>query len=389
MEVKGKVTNGNNYYLTEGKILARILRRDEKVAGRDWHPYVAEIEVPGKFPLLANESKEFSFAWDVPALAPSGEYQVDLFYLAGRRYVLSGLSYIVNVPGGTTGFTVRESGPPAGANFDRSSVRLAGKNLTLRSVPPTLPADKPISVSAKINTIGGNALPVVITKKLFNWSDTDKTQPLESVTETIIIDPKKPQEVSFNWQKPKAGVYELVLTALPINQDALPSILRVRFPVEGNTPRIIFGGITGQEDDNVKITACAVNGTFGEGKGTVNARIMTGDKILGSGESKLQNTAGVLTAKFVVPLEALKGKEFSVLTEAKNEQGEVIDSHAVKYANDVFGKVEEPIVQKTTERPPEKTNTIKSYILLTAFLVGVLIIAITAALLFWKRKKYY
>lgn len=370
VELAGLVHNSNDYPLPQGKIIARVLRYEPTVGARDWHPVVAEQVLTGDYSLAAQSSRAFTFAWPVPAAAPAGGYRVEFYYLVGGRYVLAGIPYTANFPGGVAGFSVQNADLARAITFDRSSVLLAGEPLALRAVPPTLNADAPITVAVKLTAEGPTSVPVTLTKTLYEWSDTDQDPPLSTDSTKTVVTSGKPLTVSFTWDAPQAGVYELVLSAQPDDPAVLPTLVKVRFPVFGNTPRVIYAGVGAIEGGAATITTCVVNGTTGEGTGTVKTTVRAGEAVVA--ETTGQTEAGGLsTTNVQVPLAQLAGVS-TVDVEAADEQGRVTDRHTVTYGAGVLAAA---AAEDSTQRG----------LVMAAVVIGLLVVALIGAWLMRRR----
>lgn len=383
LKISGMIKNNNEYPLPGGQVLVRILRQDPKVELRDWHPIVADIPM-NEMMLLANESKPLNFEWTVPALAPAGTYRAEFFYQAAGRYSMAGLPFIANATGGSVLFSVKSAGIETAINFDRSSVLLNGKPLGLRSVPPTLETDKPVTVSAKLKLENNNKKPINIslTKKLFNWSDADQTKPLSETTEVVALKPGQTVPTNFQWDKPIEGVYQLQLSAQPENPQILPSILKVRFPVGGDSPRLIFAGVGKiNSDGSAEVVACGLNGTFGETNGSVTTKIESGGKVLSEKTDAITKT-GMATILLPLTKEQLM-KSFTVSTQATNAAGEVTDKHAVKYEPSMFGFKS---TSNTKTTPPTLPAPKNNWVVYGLPIILLVIVLVGGAILYFKKK---
>lgn len=330
LRMNGVLQNHNDIPLPAGQILARILRHDVSVEAEHWHPIVAEVRAPGEYPLTARGSRPFTLTWPIPAQAPAGIYRMEFFYLAGSRYVFAGIPYVTNITGGSVLFQVTDSRTPAAVTFDRSSVRVNDRPFPLRAVPPTYPPSVPLQIIARVTAEAETPVPVELTTALYSWSDTDGMPPLTTQREVVTLDPGRPREVSFRWEAPSAGVYEVVFAATPSDRRVLPSILRVRFPVEGNTPRILFSGIGGvTERGEVDVVTCVVNGTIGEGTGNIATQVVTGRRTIGRAEGTTDG--GTLTTTHVVVPRRFSRSPIKVQAQATDERGRVTDAHRVAY----------------------------------------------------------
>lgn len=335
--ISGTLANENDYPLVNGVVLARLLRQDETVAAENWHPMVLEQSLPGNYDLLAKGTGSFSFDWAVPAEAPAGIYRLELFYLAGQRYVISGIPYVANSPASSTIFSVvNKNGSPRYANFDISTVQLNEQPLKLRSVPPTLPANEPVNISVNIKAESPDAIPVTLHSALYAWSDSDKKPPVWERTSHISIDPLKPFAATMHEDKLTPGAYELVMTITPDDPNILTSMVKVRFPIEGNMPRIIYSGIGGYENGQAIITTCTVNGTFdkigSKAGGSVGTKIETGGQVLGEGTTDTIADR-LTTATIKVPLtKEAKAQGLTISTIARNDQGVQSDTNSMVYS---------------------------------------------------------
>lgn len=376
--VQGTVTNMNDYPIPDGAIVAIIRRDDDTVASENWHPGIEQITLPQTYSLQANESKPFTFTWTIPASSPKGDYRIEFSYLAGGRYVLSGVPYVANFPGGRFLFTVRQGGSAKAAHFLRNTIRLNNQPLALRSVPPTLPADQPVTVTVQVTALSPDPIPVTLTTTLHNWSATDENSTVVSSKEDIVLAPNIQTPITFTWNNQKPGTYELVLTAISQDTTLLPSLIKIRFPIEGNVPRIIYSGIGGYEDNEAVIVTCVVNATRGEGQGQASTQITADGKVLASAQSVTD--AGTLTAYHArVPLSRVSNTAFTVATQLKDDRGQITDGHTLQY-NPVLterGGKESTSAQRA-EQPfnaGQLMRTIMRYTLLAALVVSVVAVA--------------
>lgn len=335
LRLSGTLTNGNEYPLPAGRLLARILREDKQVARAHWHPVVAEVELKGDFDLPANGKKIFHHSWRVPTGAPPGAYRAEFSYLAGQRFPLAGVPYVPNLPGTDVSFSVRDTSRPTALTFDRASVRLNGTPLALRAVPPALTPGQPVRLEARLRADGpGKLIAAAVKTTLYEWSDTDPEPPLTDAATEVEISPGQSVPVPFTWTPEQPGVYEVVLTATPADSRVLPSLLKVRVPVRGNAPRILYagpGGKTGTGD--VVMASCVLNSTEGEGLGSFTTRVLAGEKTIAETTGE---TAGELaTTLLTIPADELRGG-FAVEMTARTADGRVTDTHRTSYESAIL-----------------------------------------------------
>lgn len=333
ISISGTVANTNEYPIPQGKILARVLQQDQRVAPENWHPIVGEYSLPDTYSLTPQGNVPFTFSWNIPSQAPTGIYRVEFYFVANSRYIFAGIPFVSNVSGGSALFSV-EGTSDAGAVFDRSSVTLQGEKLELRSVPPILSATEAVSIATKIGATGANPISATLHTALHGWADTDGTPAISESTKDITISNTESLEIPFTWDVPRPGTFQLVLTATPTDSTLLPSIIKIRFSVEGNVQRIMYSGIGGYKADQAVITTCVANSTSGTGAGSIHTKVTSKD---GStiGESSTPVDPAVSVTTINIPRQAFSST-VQINTQAMNDQGDVIDEQTVEYTPDMF-----------------------------------------------------
>ncbi len=383
LQVTGTLRNTNAYPLPQGRIVARILRQDARVVAAHWHPIVSEQTLDGDYALGASGQRSFTFQWPVPEGAPAGLYRAEFFYLMGNRYIFSGIPYVSNFPGGTVLFSLRGTGNQKPlVEFDRASVKLNGQPLALRSVPKTLSPGSPVTVTANViapPAAGAQpsvSIPVSIRTALYEWSDTDGESPLEDATNAHVLASGENLPISFRWENARPGVYELVLTATPEDPALLPSLLRVRFPIAGYTPRIIFSGVTETSQATATVATCVVNGTKGKGTGSVTTRVLSN----GAPVREVTDDTGLTLASSVFQV-AVGSDALEVQTEARDEGGNVTDAHRIMYAPGTFAPLGETESQPLASGGGARTRN-------TLIVLGVLLVPLVALLVRIRHRRF-
>lgn len=385
--IEGRIISENDYPLSEGTVIARILKEDNSVADRNWHPIIAEVLLPGTYSLPSKGSVPFTFTWDVPARAPNGNYLVEFSYLASGKYVMGGIPYLQNFTAGTRRFAVQGSNDPAAVSFDRSSVQLNGTSFDLRSVPPTFEAETTLTIDANLLAESSDATPVPtrVRAALFAWSDVELGTPLINEATDVLITPGVPFAIPIAWVT-KPGAYELVLSAVPLDSAALPSVLKIRFPVEGDVPHVIYSGIGNidEEKGEATITTCAVNSSDTEGVGgQLDVAISADGKIMKSATGS--TATGLSTVNVTVALADIS-KTMEIAVEAKNGNGDVTDKHKTTYKKSEIKRA--PLVTEHAAAPTVKLPTnIAGFSLFQVISIGGVLLMAAVVLLFLGKKK--
>lgn len=339
--IKGTITNKNDYPFSGGVIFARLLRHDDNVADDNWHPIVLEQDLPGKYDLPKQGTLPFKFDWQVPDEAPAGIYRLELSYFAGKRYVISGIPYVANFPGGSTIFSITNDKQPNYAYFDISTIRLNNTPYHLRSVPPTFKPGQPLKANADLKVSSKQPVALTLHSALYAWSDTDHSPPVWERTSHISVAPGQTFPAQMLWDKPAAGAYELVMKATPDDSDILPSMVKIRFPIEGNVPRVIYSGIGGIENGEAIITTCTVNGTYDDPLSVREGQVSTviksaSGEVLGTATTST-TTNRLMSSSATVPLSKI-GRALAVSVVAKDDMNTVTDSNVTSYPSTMLVK---------------------------------------------------
>ncbi len=393
--VAGTIENPNNYPLVGGKVYAHILREDATMASENWHPYISQEFVPGEYDLAANQTTDFTYSYRIPSKSPAGTYRVELYYLVGNRYVMSGIPYVANFTGASAPFTVTRpvvtgsaANAVAGFDFDRNSVKVNNKAFQLRAIPAVLDSGKPVTVSVDLNTLGKSKISGTVHMDLYKWSITDQAKPVASKSVDITVSGTKAAPIAFTWDSATPGTYELVLTAANSDIEASPSILDIRFPVGGLVPRIVYSGIGAIADGSATINACVVNATFGSGAGTMTNTLVINGKEVQAKDAPIaadQLSTALLSAK----LSELAGKGFDVHVVARDASGAIADETTVSYPAGVIAGAQNTFAPVATHAVTPTANSQPIWYVVigvAGILAIVLIVVISIAR---SRKKKY
>lgn len=390
--IAGTVKNPNGYPLVGGKVYAHILREDALMEADNWHPYVAQEFVPGAYDLSANQALDFQYSYRIPEGSPAGTYRVELYYLVGNRYVMSGIPYVANFTGASAPFTVvrptsSTATPVQGLNFDRNMVKVNGELLQARQIPPVLEPGKSITVEVPVQKLGIGNISGTVQMDLYTWSVTDGMKPIVSKTVPVTVSTKA-APVTFTWDVALPGTYELVLSATTSDAEAVPSVLNVRFPVAGLTPRIVYSGIGNIADGSATINACVVNATFGSGVGSVTNTLLIDGKEVQTKEAAV-SAEQLSTALIMAPLKDLAGKAFDVHVVAKDAAGTVTDETTISYPAGTIAGTGDLLPPLSSPQASDVVNAQPNKRIVWVLVVGLIILAAIAGGIAMMRKRTY
>lgn len=327
--IAGRINNPSHAVLPDGKVFVRVLREDDGVAAEHWHPIVAElmladVDVPATTGATPGEQL-FSSEWQIPAFAPPGAYRVEFSFLAGDGSPIVGVPYVANVFGASASFSVQDGGRAAAVAFERNKVLFNGSPFAFRAVPPR-PEPGPLTIVAPLQAVGNASLSVTVEKSLYSWTDMEGDTLISSTIDELVVAPGESVPVSFTWEAPLPGVYELVLKAMPLDTHVVPSLLRVRFYYEGTVPRILHAGMREEEDGSTTVAACFFNSTFGPEGGSGTFRIESENTIVE--EISLDDVAAERIARARLSASVVKAG-FILIAEARDSAGVVTDTERI------------------------------------------------------------
>lgn len=393
MVVSGIIHNPNNYPLVGGRMYAHVLREDASMAEKNWHPYLSQEFISGTYDVAANQSIPFQYQWRIPAKSLTGTYRIELYYLVGNRYVMSGIPYVANFTGASAPFTVirpvvtskTTSSEISGFNFDRNSVTINDQAIHLREIPPQFEPGKPITIKAMLSGLGRGKVEGTVHMDLYAWSITDGTKPILSKVIPVSLGTTD-TPITFTWDAPTAGTYEAVFTANNNDPEAVPSVLDVRFPVTGLVPRIVYSGIGAIADGKATINACVVNATFGSGEGSMTNSLIVGGKELQTKDGKVLADQ-LSTALITSSIADLTGKQFDVHVVAKNAAGAVADETTVSYPATTFGAQKNSVTPAPVVQTNNPSSPMGKYV--AAGVVITLILIVIGTVMMRSRRKQY
>jgi hypothetical protein len=256
VKFSGTLKNENNYPIVDGTVFAQVFRKNPQ-SQTEGDYLVDEFFAIENLNLGALSEKKFSFQWQIPEGIISGEYFVTLHFQVGKKFNLSGLSFLEGVYGGISYFNVEE-GKVSEVFFEKSKVSINGEKISFRSFLPKIEEGKPVKIDFSLKNQSQENQEIEITKRLFSWDNLLRENLLKEEKDEIIISKQSAKTLTQTFEKLKSGVYVFEVTA---KGKGSKSILKVRFEIEGkNAPaRLNFLGLNKfplKPGDNAFVFAC-------------------------------------------------------------------------------------------------------------------------------------
>lgn len=260
MNFNGQIINSNNYPISNGVLYIKIFKLRESEEKNANGPFVVDQFVAVKNVYLkANESKEVSFEWKVPAWTEEGRYQAASFFVANEKYNLLGLSFTDDVVGNVAGFEIISEDNNL-ISLDKDSVKVMDRPYTFAAFPPRVSKTEDVTISTIVrnNTPDTQSIPVVL--KLYSWDAMSLDNVVNQDLKTVKVPAWGSVPVSFVIDDKNHPVY---LAEVSLKYKDTSSLLNIRFVREGfDRLRINFPAINKfplQPGEEVEIFSCIHN----------------------------------------------------------------------------------------------------------------------------------
>ncbi len=237
---KGYIENNNDYPLVDGAVYIKVFRKDKDIEQINGFHLVDQFFAEEDIALDANEKRDFTLNWDIPAYATSGEYQIATFFITSKAYNLLGLSFTDDIVGNVADFSV------VGENQDtvllnKNLVRVGDQEFRFAAFPPRVKNDEDITVYTTVENRTDATQTVPVTWDIYYWDGIAEEKRLDKVEENITLGANEKKEISYTVKDKKHSVYFVVVQAEYKDLKSVQDIRFVREDVE--SVRINFPSI--------------------------------------------------------------------------------------------------------------------------------------------------
>ena len=253
----GPLTNNNAYPLVDGKLYAKIFKKDETTfAEGDGNLVVDQFVVEDNVSIPANGYIQLSYEWTVPMNAEGGEYYVAYFFATNDRYNLMGLSFTDDVVGNIAPFTVVSDNTVA--KISKADTNINGRNHHFAAVPLSFSATETVAISTTITNPNNETITIPLQWNQYAWDAMNPNNRRNTKTEVITLQPNETKEINYITKEQR----EPVVYVVALTEDrGVKSILNIRFIRDDvDETRINFPGITQfplAQDVETTVFACA------------------------------------------------------------------------------------------------------------------------------------
>lgn len=194
----GNVTNENDYPVVEGKLSAKVFRRDKDTLNQgNGNPVVDQFVIAEKMQIGAKASKEVSFDWKIPVNARGGAYYIAYFFTSSERYSLMGLSFTDDVIGDQAEFIVTSDGTPQNVEFDKNTALLNDKRVLMAEHPLHFNGNEPVDFKVSIVNPSDQIKTIPLQWNQYNWDAERVENRKNTKTELITLQPKETKELQY------------------------------------------------------------------------------------------------------------------------------------------------------------------------------------------------
>lgn len=330
VKFKGLITNNNPYPVVDGMVLAQVIHLDSNKEGssKNGDNVLDEFLVKNDINILAQGQYPLEFDYQISDNFPGGEYQLATYFISSKRFLMSGIPFLSNVPGASTRFSVN-SIKNLSVYLDRNSVQINDSEYEFRNLPPTLNQNS-IQIKAKLINKTKTQSEGKITFYLYKWDFLNEKNLLNVQTNPIVLIGNETQDILISYDNLAPDAYSLKIVSEFSSQK---SILILRFAVKGVaghssffalnnfplksknliTPLICFHAVDEVFNGQVKIAA------FNDSGKTIFQKEY---------EGKIYPNVFGVGGKFFPPEDAAN---ITIKSEIFNDAGVLLDEVSIKY----------------------------------------------------------
>jgi len=191
--------------------------------------------------LIAKERQNFTFKYNIPAFAQSGDYQVATYFVSQYKLNLFSLSFTDDVVGSSRDFTVSGEAS-AGVFIDKQHVTIGTSTFLFAAFIPKVSKNVSVPISFDLQNTTSKPQSVKVTYKLYSWDGLLDSNIITTKTDSVSLSAKSPKRLTYTVTDTEHPVYYLVIEA---DYNDTKSIINVRFVREDvDVPRINFSAVT-------------------------------------------------------------------------------------------------------------------------------------------------
>ncbi len=334
-------TNNNDYPIVDGSVYVKIFQKqtDLKNAQKNGGYLVDQFFAKEGITLAARETKRFEFTWNVPAYAPTGDYQAFTYFESAKKFNMLGLSFTDDVTGGKTDFKIKSESKQV-VQFDKNNVQINDQIRNFATPIPKLSATDKVVIKLPLKNSTTKAQDAEVTYTLYSWDGLLESQKLSQKTETVNLKPSETKTLVYEVTDVKYPVYYVVAQS---KWKDFSSIIDARFARENiNRPRINFIGTTAFPLENGKeasLVACVHNISDSSPiNGKVEVQLLdSNNAVIGNYNYTGEITSDIVGLKtLLTPTKTYDN--FKIHTKLFDDKDQIIDEAELSFVCDAIDK---------------------------------------------------
>lgn len=368
---KGEVTNENKYPVVDGYVFVRVGPANPRY-DKEGHHIADEFFGAERVSIDSGATKPIEFEWKIPKGSSGGEYVANYFFSVDKRFNLGGLPFSNEVIIGSTRFSV-EGGESGSLVFDRNGTTVNGKKYFHIGNWPVIEPGAPVKISQVLKNTDKSAKEIKVTYELYYWDSLRVEDKVASRDETLRLGPGASKTLQYDISKMDTSVYYLKIKA---SSEDDQTIINVRVASNIPRPRLNYPAITKfpvSRGEQFTVFSCFHNTSYVDAEGKVN--VFLSDK-KGNKVSEASYSGAISPDMLVAAGEVTAPKTYDYLelrSEIRDSKGVLVDSYETVYDCKELGG-----------SACERISRIR---LIRNIFVGLLILLIIVAALFWKKSR--
>lgn len=244
--LEGFIRNESKLAISEGEIYYRLVKINADPSKRrsEGDYIVDEGVLITSLNLSAGEKEEVPIQFRLPKSIRKGDYSLNLYFIAGKRYDWAGLMFTDEVVGASLPVTVQGSTAPL-PQFDRSRTKINGERFTHIGWPKPFDQNRPLTVETTITNPHSESITGTLLTELKYWSGTyDKA--LKTERENITLNSGENKVLTNTLNQANFPVYflrQIFDFRDPVTQSEAKSIINTRFATTAPSARFNAVGL--------------------------------------------------------------------------------------------------------------------------------------------------
>jgi hypothetical protein len=387
--LKGDLINGNDYPVVDGNVFVRISEKNPNYVSQGQF-IIDETILGADVKLDAKERKAVEYQWTVPQGIKKGDYRIDFFFSAGKKFNLGGLPFTNEIIVGFADFQIN-SKSNANILFDKAGTKVDGQKYNHIGNWPSIEAGKSVEIIQPIKNTFNEKKTVNMQYDLYFWDSLNEEDKISSKTEEVSVPANGSANLKYTVDSMKDSVYMLKITA---TSGDYKSIVNIRLTSDQEHARLNYPAINKfpiQKGNDFTLFSCFHNTSWGNTSGTVKLALYdrSGDLV-----DQVEYKGDITGAMMADKKDITANDDYDYLqlkAQVLDKDGKVVDEYETVYdcskinsnaCLSAFGKKE-----GVPERKSAVSMAISANKTLIALVILAILLIVILAVVIAKRKR--